>query len=291
MKFNILITGAAGFIGSSLAIALATHNVFLMARNRGESNIPGEWIVRDLSLPLNPTKLPRKLDIIIHEAAKIGSTVPEGDKEAWLVNVEATEDLLKYGNKVGISKFIYASTGSVYGYREKPSTEEAAPNPPNFYTKTKLEAERLVQDYSKYFNTLIFRYFYPYGPGQKKGLIHRLATNISSGEPIIVYNREENPQINPIYIDDLVRLTIKSLDLGESEIINLAGSDTASIKKISEIIADHLRKKPVFDYQRNKEIKNEIGDISRMEELLGSPKVNLTTGIKRFLGSKISIKY
>ena len=283
MKLNILITGAGGFVGSSIARALSKHNLFLLSRSEiAEKDISGNWVNQDLSKPLDLKRLPDKLDIIIHEAAKVGRDVAEGDEEAWRVNIEATRQLLEYGKKARITKFIFASTSAIYGYRKDPSTEETKPNPANYYAKTKLEAEKIVKKYSSYFDTLIFRYFYPYGPGQRRGL-QKIISRVLRKEPVIIYNQGENPRTNPIYIDDLVRLTVKSFGLKGSHVINTGGPETASIKEIAEIAAGLLGKKPVYLFREDKSITNEIGNISKMERLIGSTKIGLKEGIARLV--------
>ncbi len=281
MKLNILITGAGGFVGSSIAKALAGHNLFLLTHTEVvDKNVSADWIVQDLTKPLRLAELPKELDIIIHEAAKVGRDVPEGDEEAWRVNIEATRQLLEYGKKARITQFIFASTSAVYGYRKDPSTEETQPNPANYYAKTKLEAEKIVKKYGSYFDTLIFRYFYPYGPGQRRGL-QKIISRVLLKEPVIIYNRGENPKTNPIYIDDLARLTIKSFGLKGSHVINMGGPEIASIKEIAEIAAGLLGKKPAFDFREDKSITNEIGNISKMTRLLGQPKIGLKEGIAK----------
>ncbi|OGY26355.1 MAG: hypothetical protein A2Z42_03445 [Candidatus Woykebacteria bacterium RBG_19FT_COMBO_43_10] len=283
MKLNILVTGATGFVGSSLAKSLAGHNLFLLTHTEAaDKNLSAAWVTQDLTKPLRLAELPKELDIIIHEAAKVGRDVAEGDDEAWRVNIEATRQLLEYGKKARITKFIYASTSAVYGYNQNPSTEETSPYPLNYYAKTKLEAEKIVKKYSSYFETLIFRYFYPYGPGQRRGL-QKIISRVLLKEPVIIYNQGENPKTNPIYIDDLVRLTIKSFGLKGSHVINMGGPEIASIKEITEIAAGLLGKKPVYDFREDKSVSNEIGDISRMKELLGTPETHLKEGLRMVL--------
>jgi nucleoside-diphosphate-sugar epimerase len=286
MKINILITGVNGFIGGSMARGLKGHNLFFLDRSQNKNtDIKGSWIKQDLSKPLDLKLLPTKLDIIIHEAAKVGSRVPDNDQEARRVNIEATKELLDYGKRARITKFIFASTGAVYGYKKEASTEDTKPNPPNYYAKTKLEAEGVVNIHRDFFEVLIFRYFYPYGPGQNRG-IQGLVTRILSGEPITSYNQGDNPKTNPIYIDDLVRLTIKSFWLKGSHVINMGGSEIASIKKISGMISKAFGKKATYISQRDTRIKNEIGDITKMTQLIGRPRVSLKEGIRE-LAKKI----
>ena len=68
-NLNILVTGASGFIGSNLAKALGGHNLFLLTHKTKLAGIRGTWIKQDLAQPLLKNKLPKKLDVIIHEAA------------------------------------------------------------------------------------------------------------------------------------------------------------------------------------------------------------------------------
>lgn len=287
MKFDILVTGADGFIGSSLAKALEGNNLFLMNRSKKlVKSFSGIWINQDLSKPLDLSKLPARLDVIIHEAAMVGSK-QVNNEELRKVNVDATRNLLEYAKKVGVRKFLFASTAAVYGSGNEPFHEDDSLSPESYYAVSKLNAEKVVNNFSYNFVTIIFRYFYPYGPNQsKERLIPRIINHVARGLPVDIYNPpRNNPRTDPIYIDDLVRATIKSLELTNSEIINLAGPEVVSVKDIAKIVGGILGKKPKFTELKDPSKSNHIVDVTKMNRLLTLSKVGMREGVEKVLGS------
>lgn len=280
MKLNILITGASGFVGSHLAKALQDHNLYLLTHQNTLPEIKREWIIADLSKGLEVGKLPKKLDVIIHQAALAGSNVGE---ESWRINVEGTRNLLEYGKKIRIKKFLFASSVAVYGMRKGKISEDSVLKPESLYAETKVVAEKVVGSFSNFFDTLIFRYNDPYGVGGKFGIVSKLKSKLDNGEEIILFNNGENPKSNPIYIDDLVETTIKSFELTGSYKINLGGPETKSAKKVVEILSRLMKKSPKYVNKVDSNVKNRIVDISLMTELLGVPKTGLEEGIKKIL--------
>jgi UDP-glucose 4-epimerase len=283
---DILITGAAGFIGANLARALKGNNLFLLQHSKKvDEDIEGKRINFDLTSPLKAAELPGRLDIIIHEAALIGSDQQDRGK-LKRINVDGTKKLLNYAKKVGVKKFLFASTAAVYGSGDKPFREEDPLRPNSPYAESKLEAEKEVLAFSRDFTTLIFRYYHPYGQGQEKPrIISRIIDHVVNGQSWTVYNHpHDNPRTDPIYIDDLVTATIKSFEIEESQIINLGGLDVVSLKKIAEIAGVLLEKTPRFEFVDDLRQQDLVVDKTRMKKLLVSPKIGVEEGIKRVLG-------
>lgn len=283
MRLRILITGVNGFVGSSMAKYFENQDLFLLAR-KFDKNPKGKKITQDLKEKLDTSKLPGTIDIIIHEAARAGREVPVGDKEAWEINVEATKQLLEYSAKAGVKKFIFASTSAVYPSTEGAISEETKPEPQNYYAETKLAAEEEIKKFASSLDYIIFRYFYPYGPGQNRG-IHKVVTRVLKGEEIILYNKGDNPKTNPIYIDDVTTLTRKSFDIKGSHIINMGGLEVVKIKELADWVGEMVGKRPKYKFIDDKNKKNEIGDLEKMKELLGEPKVKIKQGLEKTIRS------
>lgn len=282
---KILITGCSGFIGSHLLNYLSSnkYQVFCISRTPlCRNTTKPSHFQQDISKKVNLKKIFPNIDCIIHLAAIMGRTVR--NLEMFKINTLSTLYLLEYGKEIGIKKFIFASSGAVYGYCTTPFSETSSINPVDFYGLSKYQSELFVNYYSKYFSTVIFRLFFPYGPGQVKGIIPQLTEKIKNKIPIIIYN-ENCPKINPIYITDVIRVIEKSLSLeGNNYILNICGDEIFSIKKLSLLIGKYLGIKPVFTYIDDKKIKNLIGDNTLMKKVLKiNPEVPFEEGIKKYL--------
>ena len=285
---RILITGAAGFVGRSLARALAADDLYLAARPGGNLDIPGAHIVPlDLARPLDESVLPSACEIVVHEAALAGSDQPEGDPEVFRVNVTATQELLDWARRAGVRKFIFASTSGVYGYSAQPLSEAMPTNPINYYTLTKALGEELCRYHSRHFDVVVHRYFFPYGPGQTRGLIPTLADRILSGQEITVYN-DENPRTNPTFIEDVIACTEASLSLDGFQVVNIAGPDTVSVRELAVMLGRLLGRESKFRREEDPRIGDLAADRSDMRALGLRAETGLRDGLERFVESYAS---
>lgn len=282
---KILITGSSGFIGSHLIENLYMCNKLLYClynthfSNLNQNNI--FYIQHDLNKPLDTNKLPQDVDCIIHLAANFDKKTEKS--ELFRINTISTLNLLEYGKTIGIKKFIFASTGGVYGYRSNPLHEESAISPVDFYSLSKYESEILVNHYSQYFSTIILRFFFPYGTKQHKGIIPLLVNKIRRGENITIYN-DGNPQINPIYITDVVDIINKSMYLDGQHILNVAGDEIINIKELSNLISKYMTSKPIFEYVHDTNIIDLVGDNTKVKNIFGvTRKISLEQGIQKYI--------
>jgi len=286
---NLLITGGTGFIGRQVIInLLPRHRIFALYREKpiSESFKDVEWIQQNLFYPIEEKNLPEKIDAIIHLAqSKYYRDFPERGKEIFKVNIESTLSLLEIGRKRGIKKFIYASSGGIYGYSYEKFIETDTINPINFYLTSKYCSELLIGNYNHYFSTVVLRFFFVYGPGQKGMLIPRLIDHINRGEPIIIYGRT-GIRLNPIHVMDAIKAFSPAIETPVSGIFNIAGDEVISIKELSEKIGKLIRKEPIFAYEKSTILGDIIGDNSRMKSLLGViPEISLDKGISDLIKS------
>jgi UDP-glucose 4-epimerase len=281
---NILITGCNGLIGGALTFNLkedSNLNIYGMGRSKNRSSI--KTIEVDLSKNWDENLLPEKMDVIIHLAqSEKFRDFPDSSKEVFEVNTNSTLKLLEYARKAGVKKFIYASSGGVYGNSDIGFNEES-PLQPNkdlgFYLTTKFCSELIVQNYTSFFDVNILRFFFVFGERQKKNmLIPRLIESIKNNRPITLQG-DEGIKINPVYVDDAANAIIQIVAQKGSYNINIGGEEIVSIKQISEIIGKQLNKKPMFEIQ-DTTAKNLIGDITKMKELY-SPTVSFADAIKK----------
>ena len=282
---HILITGCNGLIGEALIEKLQDGTLFQLYGISRSANIKVSTFELDLSREWSDDILPKKIDVVIHLAqSEKFRDFPESAIDVFNVNTTSTLKLLEYARKVGVKKFIYASSGGVYGNSDIGFTEES-PLKPNkdlgFYLTTKFCSELLVGNYASFFDINILRFFFVYGQKQRKNmLIPRLIDSVKTFKPITIQGTE-GIKINPVYVEDAANAIIKIINKQGSYNVNIGGSEIISIRNISEIIGKQLNIKPVFEYQ-NIDAKNLIGDISAMKTLY-TPAFTIEEGIKKMI--------
>jgi UDP-glucose 4-epimerase len=266
---RIVVTGVSGFIGSFLAPALAEegHDVLALAR-RPESVATRDGVTPvecDLARPLDLEL--GAVDAIVH-LAQANVPLPEGARELFGVNTYGTHELLDWGRRNGVARFVFASSGSVYGLGEGVVHEDTPRRSNDLYAVTKRAAEQLVESYApEYASALILRPFAPYGPGQQGRLIPGLIRKVRGGEPVTLIDGGR-PRMTPMFVDDTVRAFAAALELDGHHVVNVAGDQVVSIADLATAIADALGAEPVFD-ERSGSPGDLIADNARMHELLG----------------------
>lgn len=280
---KVLVTGAAGFVGSRLVGRLQSqHEVFAITGRRSpeDASSRAHWVEQDLTLPLDYSRLPDHVDVIIHLAqSRHYKQFPEQANDIFNVNVNSTFRLLNYAREVGAKKFIFTSTGGVYGTSYEQFVETDPVSPLNFYLNSKYIAELLLGNYQQFFRTIVFRLFFVYGVGQAQTmLIPRLVRSVLSGVPVNLQGHE-GIRINPVYIDDVVDALERSLSLEGNHLINIGGPQVLSLREISRIIGDQLGREPLFNISVNEDPGHLVGDVTKMRMLLGAPRVAFPEGI------------
>ncbi|MFF2027106.1 NAD-dependent epimerase/dehydratase family protein [Rhodococcus koreensis] len=262
-----LITGVAGFIGSTLARRLVNDGLHVRGvdsftdyydlglKKSNLASIPEnrfEFVHGDLN-SLDLAELLDGVDLVFHQAGQPGvrkSWGSEFDLYA-LDNVQATQRLLEAvkTNGSSIKKLVYASSSSVYGNAQRyPTVETDMPRPLSPYGVTKLAAEHLCSLYGENFGipTVSLRYFTVYGPGQRPDMAFtRFFRAVLQGESIEVYGTGD--QIRDFtYIDDIVEANVAAAlsDVPPASVYNVAGGSSISLNATIEIIGD-VTKRPV----------------------------------------------
>jgi len=277
---NILVSGCTGFIGSWLVKDLSEkkYQIYCLSKSIHKTDI-STHIRHNFSSSFDCHNLPKKIDCIIHSAATMDKNLNE-DK-IFKINTLSTLDLLNYGKTAGVKVFVYLSSGGVYGYNNSPRNEYSEVNPLDFYALSKYSSELFVNYFSRYFSVVNLRIFFPYGPGQKNGIIPILINNIKNKIPITLYSANA-PKINPIFISDLVNVIGKSLYWRGSHTLNMCGDEQISIRDLSMLIGEKLNIKPLFKHGKNAAISNLLGDNKLVREKFGLiPKVTLREGLEK----------
>jgi UDP-glucose 4-epimerase len=281
---KIVVTGAAGFVASHLipALAEAGHDVYAVDRDASRiSALPARPVEWDLSQPR--PDLP-DVDAAIH-LAQANVPFPEEARALYAVNVGSVLELLDHCRRCGAERFLYASSGSVYGFGSAPFTETDPPAGSDLYAVSKLSGELVVQAFAPFFSTFIARLFVPYGPGQRARMIPRLVERVQAGEPVTV-NNGRHPRMNPLYIEDVVRVFLAALELDGHHLVNVGGDEAAGIDDLARLIGEAVGRKPVFEQADGGAPGDIVGDTTRLHELLDlRPLVPLRDGLRAVASS------
>lgn len=242
-----LITGAPGFIGRHMVQALLDSGatVYAVSRHHQSSTQPRHIPVdADLSALGWTERLPTPVDVVLHLAQSTRyREFPDGSFDMLRVNVDSTLELLEWARIHGVAQFLFASTGNVYRPNPVLHTEDDPCQPTSMYSATKLSAEYLVQQYAKYFRTVIVRLFGVYGPGQKDMVVPNMIDCVRTGKDITLA-QGIGLRFTPIYVSDCVTMLQLLLDAGHNdisgEVYNVAGNEVTTLARIVELIAEHL---------------------------------------------------
>jgi nucleoside-diphosphate-sugar epimerase len=227
--------------------------------------------------------LPESIDTAIHLAQSAHfREFPEKALDVFRVNVASTALLLDYAYQKRVQRFIYASSGGVYGSGSVAFDENAPIMPPGqlgYYLGSKLCGEVLAQNYAQFMKVIVLRFFFMYGPGQKRSmLIPRLIDNIKDRRAITIEG-EQGIRINPVHVSDATKALVSAITLEQSATFNIGGTEVLSLRKICDIIGEYLNIAPKYVIKAGAP-QDLIGDITAMKEQLCMPQVRIAEGIK-----------
>jgi UDP-glucuronate 4-epimerase len=299
---HVLVTGAAGFIGSHLCEALldAGHSVlgvdaFLdyYGRERKERNLTAlrsrpEFSFSELDLrtaPLEPVL--DRVEAVVHAAAMPGLVRSWVDMDAYTsCNVLAVQRLCEAAASAGLRRFVHVSTSSVYG-TEAVGDESTSTRPVSPYGVTKLAAEHLALAYWSEFGlpAVILRYFSIYGPRQRPEMAYAAFTEaLLDGKPLTVFGDGRQSRSNT-FVSDCVAGTLAALERGElGGIYNIGGGEEIELLDAIGIIARELGVEPriVFEPARVGDQRRTAADVSKARRDLGyDPVVGPEEGLRR----------
>jgi nucleoside-diphosphate-sugar epimerase len=284
---RVLVTGATGFVASRLVPRLAQEHE-VIALGHDADRIAGADGVERLEVDLRDRDFAQRLpevEAVVH-LAQANVPFPDGAADLFAVNTASTAILLEHARRVQAQAFVFASSASVYGLGDMPWREDDTLSARDFYSATKVSAERLVLAYEQQFSGTIMRLVAPYGPGQSGRMIPRLIDSVREGRTITL-NPGAGPRMNPVYIDDLVDLIRVALHASESNVVNVAGDDAVTIRELSDLIGSIVGREPVYEEREGARGGDIVCENGTMKNLLGgSPLVPLREGLARTIASE-----
>ena len=304
----ILITGAAGFIGSSLTERLLKHDNLLILLDNFNDYYPGKekqlneilreysqnkdyiLIRGDLVKLSTLTNIKDEIDYVFHLAAQAGVRYSINNSSAVTYNnIVSTVNVFEYSLKIpSIQKVIYASSSSVYGNPVyTPVDEEHPKNPISPYAVTKLCGETYADLYYKEYNLPItsLRFYTVYGPrGRPDMAIRKFFNLMRQNKEIFIYGNGTQKR-DFTYISDIIDGLILAGEKvsAKGEIFNLGGSSPIEVNELVEKMyrITKFQKKIKYIEKQKGDVELTHSDISKARKLLGfSPKVKIDVGLK-----------
>lgn len=314
---NYLITGGAGFIGSSLTERLLDNNnkIFVIDNfndyydvNLKEKNVQqflanknyklyrGDICDRNL---VKEIFRQNHIDVVVHIAARAGVRPSLEDPLEYVrSNIEGTINILENMKEFSCKKIVFASSSSVYGNctAEKFSEDLKVTEPISPYAATKSACEQFLYTYSKLYgiNAVCLRFFTVYGPKQRPDLaIRKFIELIEQDKSIPVYG-DGSTMRDYTYIEDILNGICAAIEYDKTpyEIINLGGGSPVTLSQMIRTIEKVLNKQAKIERlpMQPGDVNKTVSDISKAQKLLNyEPKTTFEEGIKKFVEWKRTV--
>jgi UDP-glucuronate 4-epimerase len=300
---RMLVTGAAGFVGSHLAEALlrrgdevvgidaltSYYDVSQKMANLERLGVHRGFTSVQVDLRTAPIdEFMHGCDVVFHQAAQPGVRASWGTFPSYVEhNILATQRLLDAARAADVQRFVFASSSSIYGNAPSyPTLEQEVPRPHSPYGVTKLAAEHLVRLYGENWAlpTVALRYFTVYGPGQRPDMAtYRLIDAALRGRKFPLYG-DGTSQRDFTYVDDVVAANIAAADrpVAPGSVMNVAGGGSIEMRSLISLVGELSGASVALDSlpAQAGDVLQTGGDITLARGLLDwTPVVNLRDGL------------
>lgn len=302
---RILVTGAAGFIGSSIAKkALTEGHSVVGVDNLITGNLDNlasiasqiEFVEQDIREREAMSRLCEGVEVVFHEAAL--PSVPKSVLDPLTShqhNVEGTLSVLLAAREQKVRRVIYAASSSAYGESPTlPKHEQMLPAPISPYAVQKLTGEHYMQSFYRVYGleTVCLRYFNVFGPFQAadspySGVLAKFITSLLEGKSPVIYGDGQQSR-DFTYIDNVVTANLLAAvapaEKVAGKVYNLACGERHSLLETFKILAELIGfgGQPEFGPPRQGDIAHSLADISLIERDLGyRAEVGFTEGLER----------
>jgi len=301
---SYLVTGAAGFIGRSIAAALLARGETVRGIDNfitgKRSNLVGleamEFIEGDLADLATCARVCAGIEFVFHEAALASVPRSVADPVATNVNcVDATLNVLVAARAAGVRRVVYAGSSSAYGDTPTlPKHEEMLPNPISPYAVAKLAGEHYMRAFARVYGieTVVLRYFNVFGPHQDptshySGVLAIFCRRMLAGEQPTIYGDGEHSR-DFTYIDNVVHANLLAAaapaEKVSGRVMNVATGTRITLNDTFAILRDltGYSGQSAYAAPRAGDIRDSLADIRLAGELLGyKPIVDFREGLRR----------
>lgn len=301
---KVLITGVAGFIGSSLAHECASRGYEIRGiDNLCAGNLDNIADIEEIEFykgSLSDRRLLRTVcagvDIIFHQAALPSISRSISDPlTCHLTNLDGTLNLLLEAQRQGVRRVVYAGSSAVYGNTATlPNSEMMIPGPISPYAIQKLAGEYYMRCFAQLYDmeTVSLRYFNVFGPRQSanrnhSGVLARFITSMLSNITPEIYGDGRQSR-DFTFIDDIVEATLLAATANteaiRGKVFNIACGESHNLLEAYDIIAEmlHFDGKPRFLPSRAGDIQHSRADLKLARQYLGyEPRISFHAGLER----------
>jgi UDP-glucose 4-epimerase len=301
---SYLVTGAAGFIGRSIAAALVARgetvrgvDSFITGKRANLVGLEGmEFLEGDLADPALCARACAGVEIVFHEAALASVPRSVADPISTNVNcVDATLNLLVAARAAGVRRVIYAGSSSAYGDTPTlPKHETMLPDPISPYAVAKLAGEHYMRAFSRVYGleTVVLRYFNVFGPYQGttshySGVLAIFCRRMLAGEQPTIYGDGEQSR-DFTYIDNVVHANLLAAAAPAEKVsgqtMNTATGTRITLNETCRMLREltGYNGQPAYAPARAGDIRDSLADIRLAEDLLGyKPLVDFREGLRR----------
>lgn len=301
---TFLVTGGAGFIGSSIGARLSENG----ARVRILDDLSTGHIenldaiggdIEFIQAGLNDQNVLRRaldgVEVVFHQAAipSVPRSVidPQKTHEAC---VNGTFNLLCAARDAGVRRLVYAASSSAYGDQTAPAkSEDLRPQPLSPYAVAKLVGEYYCQVWTRTYNfeTIALRYFNVFGPrqdpsSQYSGVISRFISSLLRGEQTVIFGDGEQSR-DFTFISNVVDANVLAAESSDAigEVMNVANGKQISLNELLEVLkklTGRADETPEYREARVGDVKHSLADISLARRLLKyEPRVELEEGLRQ----------
>jgi nucleoside-diphosphate-sugar epimerase len=297
---TFLVTGCAGFIGSTLVEALVKRGETVRGLDNFETgkreNLAGvldriELIEADLRDADAMVRACQDVDFVFHTAAV--ASVPRSVKDprtSHTANIDGTFNLLEGARAAGVKRVVYSASSSAYGDQPGfPRRETMAPAPISPYAVQKLAGELYMASYRQVYGlqTVNLRYFNIFGPRQDPGVMAKFTLQMLRGEqPTIFGDGEQGRDFT--YIDNVVSANFLAMDAAADKVagkvFNIACGEQYTLNETYRALAELMdfHEPPAYGPARAGDVRDSLADISAAREALGyQPLVGFEEGLRR----------
>lgn len=300
---KVLVNGVTGFIGSNLAKELLKKGAEVYSIDNF-SYIDREMMGKkfhelkdiiviegDVSDKGNWSKLPTDIEYIFHFSAPSSVVLfKRYPEKCWNETLFGLYNALEFCKKNNVKKLMYPSSGAIYSGNKMPHTEKVYPKPRNLYASAKVACEALANSYSDFVKSIGLRIFVGYGPGEEwKGdfgsALYLFIRDLMNDRAPEVWG-DGNQTRDFVYIDDLIKMIIKSAEIEHTGIINLGTGKSSSFKDLIERINKILgsKKEPVFVPKKDPNYLEHIkADVTLTNRLMGIKTIDIDEGLQKFI--------